>query len=133
MNTKSPLVRSIGVLLALLVFVSLPTTLLAICGYADEVYCELYYGTGTNLSLELGADNPSGLTIYYTSGIDHPPTVDPTYNGITGAPGPGTSTCAPGTKIPIPYGHTLYIRALAWKYCWPPASITSCDQHNPNL
>jgi len=133
MKIKSALVRSIGAVLALLVFASLPTSLLAICGYPDDVSCELYYGIGHNLSLELVAENPSGLTIYYTYGINTPPTNDPTYDHQTGAPGPGTYTCASGTKIGIPYGSTLFIRALAQKSCWPPVNITSCEQHNPNI
>jgi hypothetical protein len=132
MKTKSILVRSIGALLALIVFVSLPTTLLAIvCTPAYDPYCELYYGTGTNLFLELGTDCPTGATIFYTKTINQYNSTDPTHTGTT--PGPSTYSCAIGTKIGIPYGSTIYIRSLAWRSDTIDSGVTACEQHNPNL
>jgi hypothetical protein len=133
MKTKSMLVRSIGALLALLVLTALPTSLLAVCYTADPV-CELYYGTGHNLFLELESDcPPSGVIIFYISSIDQPipGNINPCHNGVT--PCSGTSWVANGTKLSIPYGHTLYIRMLAWRSDSGDSGIVDCDQHNPNL
>lgn len=130
MKTKSPFTRSIGVLLALLVFAALPATLLANCGTADDPYCELVYGPGNSLYLKLVCPNPTGATIFFTYTLDTPNTTDPTHSGST--PGSGTSACASGTLIPIPYGHTIYIRAICWKSCWSDSGVVACEQHNPN-
>jgi hypothetical protein len=133
MKTKSALVRSIGVLLALLVFVSLPTSLLALCSTHDPV-CKLYYGIGHNLFLELETDcPPSDVTIFYISSEDQPipDNSNPCHSGAT--PCTGTSWVANGTKVSIPYGHTLYIRMLAWRSDTGDSGIVDCDQHNPNL
>jgi hypothetical protein len=131
MKTKSAVVRSIGALLALLVFVSLPTSLLAVCNTADPT-CELYYGTGHNLFLELETACPANATIFFISSIDQPIPGNsyPCHNGPT--PCSGTSTVASGTKVSIPYGHTLYIRMLAWRSDSGDSGIVDCDQHNPN-
>jgi hypothetical protein len=133
MKTKSALLRSIGVLMALLVFVALPNSVLAnpCGGPPHDPYCELYYGTGTNLFLELGTDCPTGATIFYTRTTNQPNYVDPTHSGTT--PGYLTYSCPIGTKIPIPYGSTIYIRALAWRVEFGDSGVTACDQHNPNL
>ncbi len=131
MNTKSVVVRSVGVLLALLVFVALPAPLLAeVCGTCHDPQCELYYGSGTSLYLELETDCPSAATIFYTKTVNQPNNVDPTHSGAT--PGYLTYSCPNGTMIPIPYGSTIYIRMLAYKNGLVDSGVTACDQHNPN-
>ena len=131
MKIKSALLRSIGALVALLVFVALPNSVLADNGPCDDVYFELYYGTGTDLALEVVVDNPTGATIFYTVTFNHLNTTDPTHSGAT--PGTGTSYFASGSKIHIPYGQTLYIRAIAWKSGWQDSvDVTSAEQPNPN-
>lgn len=129
MKTKSALLRSIGVLLALLVFVSLPTYVLAICGICDDVSLELYYGTGRNLYIEVECPNPTGADIYFTTNG-----VTPTHDG-DGNPGPSTLKVASGTLVPIAYGTTIHILAIADKgYCWLDSeNVSEIYQHNPNL
>jgi hypothetical protein len=135
MNTKSVLVRSIGVLLALLVFVSLPTSILASpCPGTCDPACELYYGTGHNLSLELETIYPSNATIFFISSVDQPiPATSNPCHDANGVPCQGTSAVANGTQVPIPYGHTLYIKMLAWRIDKGDSGIVECEQHNPNL
>ncbi len=132
MNTKSALVRSIGALLALFVFVSLPTTLLAVCYPTHDPLCELYYGSGTQLFLELETDCPINATLFVITSIDQPipANVNPCHTGST--PCSGTSALANGTKLSIPYGHTLWVKMVAWRSDSGDSSIVSCDQHNPN-
>lgn len=131
MKTKSVLVRSIGALLALLVFVSLPSSVLAI-PFCDDVTIELYYGTGNDLALELECANPTGATIFYTVTFNTPNNYIPTHTGTTC--GPHTSKFASGSKIHIPYGSTIYINAIAWKAgSWADSeNVSSAEQHNPN-
>lgn len=118
--------------MALLVFVALPSSVLANpCGTPCDPYCELYYGTGTNLFLELETESPANAIIFYTKTFNQPNTVDPTHTGST--PNSGTFSCANGTLIPIPYGSTMYIRAIAWRSDLGDSGVTACDQHNPNL
>jgi|GEM_PF-6158929 len=132
MKTKSALVRSIGVLLALLVFVSLPSSVLADNGPCDDVYFELYYGIGHDLALEVSVDNPTGATIFYTVTFNTYNNYTPTHSGTT--PGPHTSYFASGSKIHIPYGSTMYINAIAWKSTWSDSvDVSSAEQPNPNL
>jgi|ERR1043166_1858311 hypothetical protein len=131
MNTKSIVVRSIGVLLALLVFTALPAPLLAeVCGTCHEPQCGLYYGSGTNLYLELETDCPTAATIFYTKTINTPNNTDPCHVGAN--PCVGTYSCPNGTLLSIPYGSTMYIRALAYKSGLVDSGVTACDQHNPN-
>jgi hypothetical protein len=130
MKTKSAVVRSIGVLVALLVFVSLPTSLLAVCYPAHDPQCGLYYGPPKVLYLELETDCPANATIFYTMTINQPNNTDPCHNGAT--PCSGTYSCPNGTLISIPYGSTIYIRALAWRSDTVDSGVTACDQHNPN-
>jgi hypothetical protein len=130
MKTRSAVVRSIGVLLALLVFVSLPSSVLADITCSD-VTIELYYGTGTDLALELECDNPTGALIFYTVTFNTPNNYTPTHSGTT--TGPHTSYFASGSKIHIPYGQTIFINAIAWKSGWADSeNVSSAEQHNPN-
>ena len=131
MKTRPTLLRSIGVLMALLVFAALPNSVLATpCETCCAPACELYYGGGNNLYLELETSYPSDATIFFTKTINTPNTTDPTHTGTS--PGPGTYSCANGCLVPIPYNSTIYIRALAWRSDRGDSPITACDQHNPN-
>ena len=130
MKTRPALLRSIGVLMALLL-VALPNSILATpCPGCCEPYCELYYGTGNNLYLELETEYPSDATIFYTKTINQYNYDDPCHNGST--PCSGTYSCPNGTLIPVPYGSTIYIRALAYKSGLDDSPVTACEQHNPN-
>jgi hypothetical protein len=131
MKTKSMLVRSIGALLALLVFVSLPSSLLAV-PFSDDVIYELYYGIDTDLALELVCPNPTGATIFYTVTFNQENNYTPTHTGTTC--GPHTSKFASGSKLHIPFGSTMYVNAIAWKAVGYGDSehVTSAEQHNPN-
>lgn len=133
MNTESVLLRSIGVVLALLMFVALPTSVLAApCNHCCDPTCELYYGTGTQLFLELETSYPTNATIFFISSYSPiPPGVVPCHDPF-GNPCPGTGAVANGTKLPIPYGYTLYVRMLAWRIDKGDSGIVDCDQHNPN-
>jgi len=133
MKIQSPLLRSIGALLALLVLVAFPPSAWADHGPCDDPYCELYYGTGHDLSLELGTDNPTGATIFYITSIDQPipSNVNPCHNGVT--PCQGTGAVISGSKISIPYGHTLWVKMIAWKATWQDSGVVECEQHNPNV
>lgn len=131
MKTKSALLRSIGVLLALLVFAALPNSVLGeLCDPAHDPYCEVVYGHGTTLYLKLITDCPTAATIFYTRTFNTPNTVDPTHSGAT--PGYLTYSVPNGTLIPIPYGSTIYIRMLAWKLNMGESGIVDCSQSNPN-
>lgn len=128
MKTKSPLLISIGAL-ALFVLVAFPTAS-ARADACDDVYFELYYGTGNDISLELSVDNPTGATIFYTCTFNTYNNYTPTHSGTT--PGAHTSYFSSGSKIHIPYGSTIYINALAWKSGWDDSGVGSAEQHNPN-
>ncbi len=129
MNTKSPLFRSFGVLLTLLLFVA--TSVAVPCYPSHDPQCALYYGTGSTLQLELETDCPSYATIFVITALDSGyPAANPCHNGAT--PCAGTSAIPNGSKISIPYGHTLYVKMIAWSSGTGDSQIVACDQHNPN-
>lgn len=129
MKTKSPLLITIGAL-ALFVLVALPSSS-ARAAACDDVYFELYYGVGNDLSLEVAVDNPTGATIFYTMTLNQYNDYIPTHSGTTC--GAHTSKFASGSKIHIPYGSTMYINAIAWKSGWDDSeNVSSAEQHNPN-
>jgi hypothetical protein len=129
MKTQSLPFRSFGVLVALLMFVS--TAFAVPCYPSYDPYCELYYGTGNQLFLELETECPTWATLFVKTAIDSGyPAGDPCHVGAT--PCAGTSALANGTKLSIPYGHTLYVKVLAWSSSTGDSGITTCDQHNPN-
>jgi len=133
MKTKSPLVRSIGALLALLVLVALPSSVLASpCENICDPICELYYGTGHNLSLEVESIYPANTTIFFISSLDQPLPANSLPCHVGTNPCPGTVAVPSGTKVPIQYGHTLYIRSIAWRSDKGDSGVSDCDQHNPN-
>lgn len=139
MKTQSALLRPLGVLLALLVFTALPNSVLGeLCDPAHTPYCQLYYGQGTLLYLELETDCPTAATIFYTITYNTPNSNDPCHydNSPTVCPpsetGYTTYSVPNGTYIGVPYGQTVYIRMLAWKLNMKDSEIESCEQHNPN-
>lgn len=84
MKAKSPLFRSIGVLLALLVFTALPSSTLA-AGYCANVNIYYNYHSSGNLQVVMYSAPPSNPTIFYTKDG-----TNPTHDHATGAPDPGT-------------------------------------------
>ena len=134
MKTKSPLFRSIGVLLALLMFVALPSSLTASCLTCCTPYCEFYYGSGgweTNY-FELETGWPSDAWIFYTKTVNTGNPNDPCH--VNGTPctnvGYTTYKVPNGAHIPLAYGIT-YIRVLAWRSDRGNSPIAACDQQNP--
>jgi hypothetical protein len=131
MKTRPTLRRSLGVLLALLVFTALPNaTLGELCDPAHKPYCELEYGHGTLLYLELATDCPTAATIFYTITYNTPNYNTPCHNGAT--PCSGTYALPNHSYVGVPYGQTVYINMLAWKLNMQDSEVTSCEQHNPN-
>jgi hypothetical protein len=130
MKTRSALLPSIGALLALLLFVALPSpTVRAAQGQCGDVDISWYYAGGNLIYFEVEVGD--GCDIYVTTSID------------SAAPTPsrsGATPISPTLKVPtettfyIPYGHTMYIKAFAWKPLWGQSvNISEADQHNPNL
>jgi len=119
MKTKSIMFRSIGVLLALLVFATLPSSVLATCSPCHNPWFELVPGAGNQLSVKVECDCPPGATIYYT------------ING--GAPTHSSPNAPSGVLISIPYGYTYCIRAIAAKSGSADSGVSTICQHNPEL
>ena len=136
MKTESAFFRSFGVLVALLVFLTLPSsTALANCGQCADVDVGWEYGGGTGIYFELSVANPTGANIYFTTSLDDDPCPDPTWNPVTGVPTGSTLVCYSCTSqdVAVDYGHTMTIKARAWKYCYyQSVHITSDSVHNPN-
>lgn len=136
MKTKSPLFRSIGVLMALLVLLALPSsTALANCGQCADVDVGWEYGGPTGIYFELSVANPTGANIYYTTCLDSNPCVDPTWDPVTFVPTGTTMVCYSCTTrdVIVPYGHEMTIRARAGKYCYyQSVNISSDTVQNPN-
>jgi hypothetical protein len=127
MKTKSPLFPSIGALLALLVFVTLPTsTALAACGTVDDVDISFGYGGPTGVQVTMTCAYPAGAIIFYT--VNGP---NPTHSGST--PGPGTYIYS--GPVSVPYGHCIDFSVRAWKPgipCWyDSVNITYAGVCNP--
>jgi len=130
MKTKSVLLPSIGAFLALLVFVALPSpTAHASQGQCPDVDISWYYGGGTIIYFEVEVGN--GCDIYVTTGVDTSP-VDPSRSGATAVY--PTIKVASGATFGVPYQHTLYIKAFAFKPLWTQSvNLSEADVHNPNL
>ena len=131
MKTPSALLRPIGaLLLALLVFVVLPSsTARASQGQCGDVDISVQYGGGNQICFVLEVE-PSDCLIYVTTGIDNPSFPDPSRSGTT--PIPPTFTVASGATICVPYGHTLCIKAFAYKALWTQSvHISYFCLHNP--
>lgn len=128
MKTRPALRRSLGVLLALLVFTALPNAVLGeLCDPAYNPYCELVYGSGTNLYLKLITDCPTAATIFYTITYNQPNSNDPCHYPNNPTPCPGTYSVPNGTQIAIPYGYCVHIRMLAWKLNMGDSKIVDCE------
>lgn len=128
MKTKSsPQLHAIRVLLALVVLVTFPSSPALAVPYCDDVYFETYYGSGTQLFIEVECPSYPGAYIFWTSNG-----TTPTHNGATPT-GPYTSRCLSGTLIPIAYNTTLCVTAIAWQngVCGDSYVQEYC-QHNPN-
>jgi hypothetical protein len=131
MKTKYALLPSTGVLLALLMFIALPRPTAHAKWQCGDVDISWQYGGGNDIYYVLTV-SPSDCTLYVTTTIDNPSIPEPSRSGAT--PIPPTFTCASGSTIHIPYGHTMFIKAFAWKPAWlQSVNTTSDEQHNPNL
>ena len=131
MKTKSALLPSIGALLALLVFVALPSsTARAAQGQCPDVDIYWVYAGGNQIYFEVEVG--SGCDIYVTNSINNPNFAYPSRSGAT--PIYPTIKVASGSTFYIPYGSTMYIRAFAFKPLWAQSvNLSSDEQHNPNL
>ena len=125
MKTKTALLRSLGVLLALLVFTALPNSVLATCSPCHDPTFTVIPGSGNQLFVQIDCDCPPGATIFYrlNSGSN------PTHTGAT--PTGGTFSGTSGMQVWIPYGYTVCIRALAWKEGSADSNVVVTCQHNP--
>jgi hypothetical protein len=136
MKTNSFLFRTGGILLALLLTFALASpNALANCGQCADVDIIWEYGGGTGIYFELSVANPAGANIYFTTSLDDNPCPDPSFNTTTGVPATGTLVCYNCTtqEVPVDYGHTMHIKARAWKSCYyASVNIKSDDVHNPN-
>ena len=130
MKTKPVLIRSTFALLALVVFVAFPSsTARAAQGQCADVDIYWEYGPGTQIFFEVEVGD--GCDIYVTTSIDNPSFADPSRSG--GTPISPTVKVASESTFQIPYGHTLYIKAFAWKPLWGQSvNLSSDGQHNPN-
>jgi len=130
MKTRIALLPSIGALLALLLFVALPSpTARATLGQCPDVDIYWEYGPGTQIFFEVEVG--SGCDIYVTTSINNPSFPDPSRSGAT--PISPTIKVASGSTFQIPYGSTMYIKAFAFKPLWSQSLNLSYDsQSNPN-
>jgi hypothetical protein len=129
MKTKCTLIRAIGVLLALLVFISLPTSILASpCEGCCAPDWEFYYSSGGN-NVELETIYPTNASIFYTLTLNGTNT-DPCHDGA-GNPCLGTYKVANGSHIILAYGHESYFRMLAWRSDKGDSPIVAFSQQNP--
>jgi hypothetical protein len=118
MKTKTALLRSIGVLMALLVFMALANSLLATpCDPCFDPTFDIIPGAGNQLKVKITSGCPSGATIYYT------------ING--GTPTHSSPSAANGVEISVPYGYTYCIRALAAFSGKTDSGVSVICQHNP--
>ena len=131
MKTKSALLPLTGVLLALLLFVALPSsTARGAQGQCPDVDIEWYYGGGNQIYFEVEVGD--GCDIYVTTSINNPNFAYPSRSGAT--PISPTVKVLSGSTFYIPYGSTMYIRAFAYKPLWAQSvNLSEAEQHNPNL
>jgi hypothetical protein len=117
---------SIGILLAVLVFVAFPSssaraTQCDVVEFEETGYCCIH-----NIYVSLSTAT-SGATIFVTWRTDYAPAVDPTHNGST--PTGQTSTWV-GPQFNVPPGGRLYIKALAYKAGFTDSVITEYSVEN---
>lgn len=91
MKTKTALLRSFSVLLALLVFAALPNSVLATCSPCHDPTFTLVPGAGNQLSVQIDCDCPPGATIFYRlNSASNPTHSDATPTGVLS---PGRAAC----------------------------------------
>lgn len=131
MKTQSALLRSTGALLALLAFVALPcATARASQGQCGDVEFYPEYGPGIQIRVKLEV-SPSSCVIYVTYSLDNPTFPDPSRSGTT--PIPPTITVSSGASFNVPYGHTMYFKAFAYKSLWTQSvNLSYWEQHSPD-
>ncbi len=130
MKTKSALLRSIGpLLLSLLALVALPcSTARASQGQCGDVNFSPEYVSGTQIRVVLEVGN--GCVIYVTTSVDNPSFPDPSRSGVT--PISPTFTVSSGASLYVPFGHTMYFKAFAYKALWTQSvNLGYWEQHNP--
>ena len=116
---------SVGLLLALVVFVAFPSSSAradqcAVVEYEETGYCCIH-----NIYVSLSTATP-GATIFVTWRTDFPPG-NPTHNGST--PTGATSTWV-GPQFQVPPGGRLYIKALAYKAGFTDSAVTEYSVEN---
>jgi hypothetical protein len=127
---KSPLFRSIGVLLALLVSVALQNSLAGPCPQSCAPTWEFYYGISPAPNyVELETIYPSNASIFYTVTFDGS-NADPTHDG-SGNPTGSTLKVPNGTHVGLAYGHESFFRMLAWRSDKGDSPIVAFSQQNP--
>ena len=137
-NPRPPLIGRfsclIGVLLALLLLVALPSSPAYAIPQCGDVSIAWYYYGSNGIAYELSV-SPIECTIYVTTNLDTGYPGNPSW--LYTNPGQGnpiSPTFVLGGDIGIPYGHTLYIKAKAWQPGWAESRNVAYDeQHNPNL
>lgn len=110
---------SIGILLALLVFVAFPSSSAladqcAVVEFHETGYCCLH-----NIYVSLSTAT-SGATIFVTSSTTYPP-ADPTHNGSTPT---GTTSTWVGPNFVVTPDHRLHIKAIAYKAGFTDSVVT---------
>lgn len=116
--------RSIGILLALLVFVAFPSSS-ALATQCEEVYFDETGGLPFNMYVYLYCDT-SGSTIFVKYNNNYFPS-DPTHSGST--PTNGTSIWA-APYFTVPPGGRLYIKALCYKAGLTDSAVTQYAAEN---
>ena len=123
-NRKNPMIKkslnsrgligfvphSIGMLLALLVFVAFPTSS-ALAAPCEPVYFEEEGDISTTIYVSMFTDTP-GATIFFKSSPWAPPG-NPTHSGST--PGAGTQVYNPMYPFVVMSNTNMYFKAIAWK------------------
>lgn len=137
MKRNSPLLRSIGAVLALLMFAALPSSLAGLCAHPCDPTCDFYYGIGdwTTNTEELETTYPSNAWIFYTKTVGTANNNDPCHDA-SGTPCPYSQTgyytykVINGARVGLAYGIT-YLRMVAWRSDLGDSSVVACDQQNP--
>jgi hypothetical protein len=119
---KSILPHSIGVLLALLVFVAFPNSSALAAPKCDPVIFSTN-SPGVAINVFMNSITPTPFIIFYTTD-----TSAPTHTGSV----PGTNTHVYTGSVPVGPGATVYFRALVYKASpWVDSIITDLKVFNP--
>ena len=110
---------SIGILLAVLVFVAFPSSS-ALATQCDEVeFDETGFCCAHNIYVSLSTAT-SGATIFVTWNSTYSP-ADPTHNGSTPT---GTTSTWVGPNFQVPSNSRLFIKAIAYKAGFTDSAVT---------